>query len=55
VKSHTDVDKYKAFIDKLYALYSTSPKNARGLKVFTNLLDIELLKTDQILSTQWVA
>jgi hypothetical protein len=29
-------------------------KNDRELKVCTNLLDIELLKYDQILSTQWV-
>jgi hypothetical protein len=54
VESLTGVDKYKAFIDKLYVLYSTSHKNARGLKVCANLLDIELLKIGQILNTQWV-
>jgi hypothetical protein len=54
VKSVIGVDRFKAFIDKLYVMYSASPKNARDLKVCANLLDIELLRIDRILSTQLV-
>jgi hypothetical protein len=36
-------------------LYHSSPKNARELQVCAATLDVQVLKTDRILSTCWVA
>jgi len=48
------INRLKAFIDKLYALYHASPKNSRELQICANLLEVQLLKVGRILSTRWV-
>ena len=55
VKQVSGINRFKAFIDKLYVLYHDSPKNSRELKICANLLEAELLKIGRMLSTRWVA
>ena len=55
VKEVSGINRFKAFIDKLYALYHASPKNSRELQICANLLEVQLLKVGRILSTRWVA
>lgn len=49
------VNHFQAFMDKLYTLYSTSPKNKRELKECAQELDTQMNKIGRILSTRWVA
>ena len=55
VKGIGEVNKFKMFMDKLYALYHASPKNSRELKTCAHLLEEEIFKIGRILSTRWVA
>lgn len=55
IKEVSGINRFKAFIDKLYVLYHASPKNSRELQLCAKLLDIQLLKIGRILSTRWVA
>ena len=55
VKQVSGINRFKAFIDKLYVLYHDSPKNSRELQICANLLEAELLKIGRMLSTRWVA
>ncbi|KAK0048443.1 E3 SUMO-protein ligase [Biomphalaria pfeifferi] len=55
VKQVSGINRFKAFIDKLYVVYHSSPKNCRELQVCARLLEAELLKIGRMLSTRWVA
>jgi hypothetical protein len=55
MQSVIGIDKFKAFIGKLYVVYNSSPINARELNACANLLGIEILKIGPVLSTRWVA
>ena len=54
VRSLSEINTFKAFIDKLYVVYHV-PKNSRELQICANLLNAQLLKVGRILSTRWVA
>jgi hypothetical protein len=45
----------KSFLNKMYAMYHTSPKNARQLNSCAASLEMEILKIGRILSTRQVA
>lgn len=49
------VNHFQSFMDKLYSLYSTSPKNKRELKECAQELDMQMNKIGRVLSTRWVA
>jgi hypothetical protein len=55
VKTVSEINRFKSFIDKLHVLYHASPQNSRELHVCAKLLEVELLKIGRILSTRWVA
>jgi Domain of unknown function (DUF4371) len=46
---------FKIFMDKLYAVYSQSPKNQRELATCANEMEIQLKKIGKMLSVRWVA
>ena len=49
------VNHFTIFLDKLYSVYSPSPKNQRELAACAKDLDIELRKVSKMLSIRWVA
>ncbi|XP_050505351.1 E3 SUMO-protein ligase KIAA1586-like [Diabrotica virgifera virgifera] len=49
------VNHFQIFMDKLYSLYSASPKHKRELKDCAQELDIQMNKIGRVLSTRWVA
>lgn len=49
------VNHFQIFMDKLYTLYSKSPKNQRELAKCAHELDLQLNKIGRILGTRWVA
>ncbi|KAK9679701.1 hypothetical protein QE152_g39795 [Popillia japonica] len=49
------VNHFQIFMDKLYTLYSKSPKNQRELAECASELDLELNKIGRILGTRWVS
>lgn len=51
----TGVNHFQIFMDKLYTLYSKSPKNQRELAACALELDQQMNKIGRILSTRWVA
>ncbi|XP_015277122.1 PREDICTED: uncharacterized protein KIAA1586-like [Gekko japonicus] len=55
VKEVCGVNRFKSFIDKLYVLYRSSPKNAGELKARAATLEVEISKIGRILSSRWVA
>ena len=55
VKSCTEINNFKAFIDSLYALYSMSPKCQRELTQCADELDVMLNKIGRILDVRWVS
>jgi hypothetical protein len=55
VEACTEVNHFKVFMDKLYVLYSTSPKNRRLLEVCAAGIEGELLKIGRVLDVRWVA
>ncbi|XP_054834515.1 E3 SUMO-protein ligase KIAA1586-like isoform X2 [Eublepharis macularius] len=55
VKEVSGIDRFKRFLDKLYVVYHSSPKNARQLKSCAATVEMEILKIGKILSTRWVA
>lgn len=56
VKEVAGVNNFKLFIDKLYSLYSTSPKNQAELRQCASDLEVQLLSIGiQVLDTRWVA
>lgn len=55
VKSCTEINAFKIFMEKLYSLYSMSPKNRRYLETCASDLNVELLKIGKILDVRWVS
>lgn len=55
VRDTGTVNRFKAFLDKLYAIYHASPKNARELSVCASFLETQLLRIGRVLSTRWVS
>ena len=55
VKACTEVNHFKIFIQKLYTIYSMSPKNRRKLDVCAAELGVQLLKIGRVLDVRWVA
>jgi hypothetical protein len=55
IQEVSGINRFKSFLDKLYAMYHASPKNARQLQSCAASLEMEILKIGRILSTRWVA
>jgi hypothetical protein len=55
LKAVTATNHFQAFVQKLYSLYSQSPKNMRELKEAAALTETELLKITSIFTVRWVA
>ena len=55
IKSCTEVNHFKFFIQKLYTLYSASPKNRRCLERVAAEVGVALLKIGRVLDVRWVA
>lgn len=55
VKSCTEINNFKMFLDSVYAVYSMSPQASQELKVHAKLLDAELLRVGRVLDVRWVA
>ncbi|XP_031349437.1 E3 SUMO-protein ligase KIAA1586-like [Photinus pyralis] len=49
------INHFKIFFDKLYSLYSASPKNQYELKRCAANLDVQLYSIGRILDTRWVS
>lgn len=49
------INHFQMFMDKLYTLYSKSPKIQRELAECASELDLQLQKVGRILSTRWVS
>lgn len=49
------INHFKTFMDKLYSIYSQSPKNQRELQDCAQDLDVQLRKIGKMLSVRWVA
>ena len=52
VKVISWINRFKSFLDKLY---HASPKNSRELLSCAEILEVELLKIERVLSKQWVS
>ena len=55
VNSVAGINNFKIFMDKLYTLYSASPKNKIELQEAAQIVESELLKIGRILDVRWVA
>ena len=55
ITSCSEVNYFKHFMDKLYYLYSQSPKSRRALEQCTRDVGGELLKIGRILDVRWAA
>ena len=55
VTSVAGVNNFKVFMDKLYSLYSSSPKNCIELQQAAETVEVELQKIGRMLDTRWVA
>lgn len=55
VKSVSGVNHVKFFLDKLYSIFSQSPKAARELQECASSVHSELLKIGRVLGVRWVA
>ena len=55
VASVAGINHFKIFMDKLYSIYSASPKNRIELQQAASALDSELQKIGRILDTRWVS
>jgi hypothetical protein len=55
VSSVGGINNFKIFMDKLYSLYSASPKNRIELQQAAETLESELQKIGRMLDTRWVA
>lgn len=54
-KACTEINHFKLFMDKLYSLYSMSPKNRRALEQCAAEVGSELLRIGRVLDVRWVA
>ena len=48
------VSHFRIFVDELYKVYSTSPKNQRELNSVSETLCVELLKVQKVFDARWV-
>ena len=55
VKACVQVNHFKIFMDKLYSLYSMSPKHQRSIERCAAELGTEIRKIGKILNVRWVA
>lgn len=55
VRQVAGTNSFKSFMDKLYSLYSMSPKNSNELENAAREVSVQLLKVGRVLSTRWVA
>ena len=55
VKSCSEVNNFKIFMDKLYCTYSMSNKNRRALESCASAVGVELNKIGKMLDTRWVS
>jgi len=55
VKSCSEINHFKAFMDKLYSLYSMSTTNQRALENCAEALGSELNRIGRVLGVRWVA
>lgn len=55
VEEVSGVNHFHSFMDKLYTVYSTSPKNQRQLSECASDLSSQLNKIGRVLNTRWVA
>jgi hypothetical protein len=50
-----EIDHFKAFMDKLYSLYSQSPKHSRALKIACHDVGLQFVKVERVLGMLWVS
>ena len=55
VKSCTEINHLKIFMDQLYTTYSTSPKCQRELAECAKEVEVELNRIGRVLNVRWVA
>jgi hypothetical protein len=55
IKSCTEINHFKIFMDKLYTTYSMSPKNRVALERCASEIGSELNKIGRVLDVRWVA
>jgi hypothetical protein len=55
LKEVSGTNNFKIFLDKLYSVYSMSPKNQVELRACAAQLDVQLLTIGKMLDTRWVA
>lgn len=55
VKSCTEINHFKSFMDMLYAIYSMSPKLQRELSECAKELEVQLMRIGRVLDVRWVA
>jgi len=55
IKSCSETNHFKSFMDSLYATYSMSPKCQRELGECANELEIQINRIGRVLSVRWVA
>jgi hypothetical protein len=55
IQEVTGTNNFKIFLDKLYAIYSMSPKNKIELRGCAAELETQLLTIGKVLDTRWVA
>ena len=55
IRKNKAVNHFQIFFDKLYSIYSRSPKNKRKLSECSKEIDIQLQKIGRIFSVRWVA
>jgi hypothetical protein len=55
IKSCSEVNHFKSFLDSLYTLYSQSPKCQRELSECANELQLQLNKIGRIFDVRWVS
>ena len=55
IKKENAINHFKIFFDKLYSLYSRSPKNQRELNECSSAVHEQVKKIGRLLDTRWVA
>lgn len=55
IKSISQVNHFKAFLEKIYCFYHTSNKNQMELNNIANDLELEIIKIGRVLGPRWVA
>lgn len=55
IKDVRGINHFKSFLDKLYTIYSQSPKNSRALECVCHELGLKFKKVGRVLGMRWVA